>query len=283
MNLSSLVHVGRVQQQQEQIQRAEYTTQAMASSLVSNPYLAQNSYAYISTPQAPPSPPVEEAPKCSLPSISSLLGLSDEREHTHTQGDLESPADKQTEQERQQQQQTRGLPPTPPMQSDSGFDGRQSPSASSQYSVVSAPSSYYYAPSVNNVESHQQRQTVPVPRRVSYSQFSPQQSMYYPSPMQPTPPPQVQGLYYQRPLPQVSSSPSPASQLPTKARKTDKKPRRTSHRRSCRFPCPSPPQAAPTHGNTTTTSRRRRRRASRSRRTDTSARPATRHFPVPAA
>jgi uncharacterized Zn-finger protein len=124
---------------------------------------------------------------------------------------------------------TRGaLPPTPPMQSDSGFDGRQSPSVGSNsgYSVVSAPG-YYYNPSsvsaINNVEPHAQRQHIPtLQRRVStpatsiaYTQspyngsqytLSPQQSMssYYSSPMQGTPPQsQISALYYQRPLPQV--------------------------------------------------------------------------------
>lgn len=127
------------------------------------------------------------------------------------------------------------LPPTPPMSSEAGFDGRQSPSTASHssFSVVSAPS-YYYTPStisaINNVDPESQRQHIPnVSRRVSmpaamtYSQnpfngsqynASPgQQSMssYYPSPLQPTPPQsQVSGLYYQRPLPQVSSS-SPSS------------------------------------------------------------------------
>jgi hypothetical protein len=114
------------------------------------------------------------------------------------------------------------------MQSDGGFDGRQSPASqsTSQYSVVSAPG-YYFAPgtAINNVEPHAQRQIpAQVPRRVSvpaasvsYSQSSygsspyqvspGAQSMtsYYSSPMQPTPPPQqISSLYYQRPLPQVS-------------------------------------------------------------------------------
>ncbi|KAE8450246.1 hypothetical protein EG329_006673 [Mollisiaceae sp. DMI_Dod_QoI] len=217
----------------------------MASSLVTNPYTAQAlsqnpAYTYVTAPQPPPSPPVDETSKCSLPSISSLLGVADGL----------SPQEQQAQQVQQQAQQqkseyrpdsghqqygpsptmnTRGaLPPTPPMQSDSGFDGRQSPSTASNsgYSVASAPG-YYFAPStvsaINNVEPHAQRQHVPnVQRRVSMpataiaygqspyngSQYtvSPQQSLssYYPSPMQPTPPPQSQisGLYYQRPLPQ---------------------------------------------------------------------------------
>lgn len=113
------------------------------------------------------------------------------------------------------------------MHVDPGFDGRQSPSAmsSSQYSATSAPGYNFMSTSaINNVEPHAQRQHVPTPAsgRVSmpatsmpYSQspyggsqynMSPGQhsmSSYYSSPMQPTPPQQISGLYYQRPLPQV--------------------------------------------------------------------------------
>jgi hypothetical protein len=119
------------------------------------------------------------------------------------------------------------LPPTPPMQADSTFDGRQSPSVASNsgYSVVSVPSCYFNAaPAINNLEPHAQRQHIPtLPRRVSgpatpltYNQSpfngsqytaSPSQhsmSSYYSSPMPTAPPqPQISGLYYQRPLPQV--------------------------------------------------------------------------------
>ena len=128
---------------------------------------------------------------------------------------------------------TRGaLPPTPPMQSDAGFDGRQSPSSASTsgYSVVSAPG-YYYAPgsAINNMEPHSQRQHVPaLTRRVSmpatsmaysqspfngsqYSMSPSQQSMssYYSSPIQHSQPQsQISGLYYQRALPQVCSQSS---------------------------------------------------------------------------
>jgi len=124
---------------------------------------------------------------------------------------------------------TRGtLPPTPPMQSESGFDGRQSPSATSNsgYSVASAPGYYYTssASAINNVEPHSQRQhgssrrvsmsamgyqQSPYPNDSPYGVNPNQQSMgsYYPSPMQPTPPQsQISGLYYQRPLPQVCHS-----------------------------------------------------------------------------
>jgi hypothetical protein len=50
----------------------------MASSLVATQYTAEErsraSYTYVTAPQPPPSPPVDETSKCSLPSISSLLG-----------------------------------------------------------------------------------------------------------------------------------------------------------------------------------------------------------------
>lgn len=43
-----------------------------------NPYAAQQaaSYGYVQTPQPPPSPPIDDS-KCSLPSISNLIGLAD--------------------------------------------------------------------------------------------------------------------------------------------------------------------------------------------------------------
>jgi hypothetical protein len=309
MNLSSLVHASGFQQ--EQSQSPSRHRQIMASSLVANPYTAQathHAYTYMTTPQAPPSPPVEEAPKCSLPSISSLLDIADgpstqeqaqQRKHKksgfprqyqeiniRTNTDTEATQQHQQQQHQQQQQQFQqqhqhqqhqhqqrqphaveynrqtvqyaaplaanirtNLPPTPPMQSESGFDERQSPSATSppQYPVASAPS-YYFGPAVmisatgsaiNNVEPHAQRQHQPqsIPRRASipvsmpYAQtpspyapspytVSPQQSMnssmgsYYPSPMQVTPPQQqISGLYYQRPLPTVSFHHSPPSTL----------------------------------------------------------------------
>ena len=48
------------------------------ASLMQNPYGAQQvaSYGYVQAPQPPPSPPIDDN-KCSLPSISNLLGLAD--------------------------------------------------------------------------------------------------------------------------------------------------------------------------------------------------------------
>ena len=82
MNLSSLVHAGRYQSERNISTYSPRPQQTMASSLVTNPYttqpLAHNlSYSYVTAPQPPPSPPVDETSKCSLPSISSLLGMAD--------------------------------------------------------------------------------------------------------------------------------------------------------------------------------------------------------------
>ncbi|KAF4635635.1 hypothetical protein G7Y89_g2455 [Cudoniella acicularis] len=217
----------------------------MASSLVSNPYTAQPipqnpTYTYVTAPQPPPSPPVDETSKCSLPSISSLLGLADGSSPEQTQQTPQQAQSVKSEYRPGSGHQqfgpspamsTRGaLPPTPPMQSDSAFDGRQSPSVGSNsgYSVASAPG-YYFSPpatAINNVEPHAERQHVPtMPQRrvsmpaasIAYNQapfngsqynMSPnQQSMssYYPSPMQQPAQSQISALYYQRPLPQSLS------------------------------------------------------------------------------
>ncbi|TVY38783.1 hypothetical protein LSUB1_G005447 [Lachnellula subtilissima] len=81
MNLSSLVHAGRYQAGQH-FHYSSRPEQAMASSLIANPYTVQampqsQGYKYVTAPQPPPSPPVDETSKCSLPSISSLLGLTE--------------------------------------------------------------------------------------------------------------------------------------------------------------------------------------------------------------
>lgn len=78
MNLSSLVHAGIHQRQQQCSSYAPRPQQIMTSSLMANQYAGgdrpHTSYTYVTAPQPPPSPPVDETLKCSLPSISSLLG-----------------------------------------------------------------------------------------------------------------------------------------------------------------------------------------------------------------
>jgi hypothetical protein len=219
----------------------------MATSLLSNPYSAQQGahYSYVQPPQPPPSPPMDEQ-KCSLPSISNLLGLAD----------AGSPTSETSPESRAQQQGTTGefgisersrltesaatpapserkpdtrpnsshygnqammrgqMPPTPPMSNDN-FEGYPSPSTKSvsHMSVMSQANNYYYE-TTPPLDEHRPMAPIGVSRvpvqAYGHQSFAPTSYMsqpmasYYP-PMQPTPPPQPQisGLYYQRPLPQV--------------------------------------------------------------------------------
>ncbi|CAM1506294.1 Fc.00g059350.m01.CDS01 [Cosmosporella sp. VM-42] len=187
-------------------------------------------YSYAQPPQPPPSPPMEDT-KCSLPSISNLLGLAD----------AGSPISDSSSSSRQQSPQTeahaahyhqsrpettptikaesrpgssygksshRGLPPTPPMSTDASFDRYTSPSNRTigQVSNVSHPNGYYYE-TTPPLEADMQRHQPPVavartpqgPVQEPYGQqayptsYINQQPMgaYYP-PMQPTPSPQPQ-------------------------------------------------------------------------------------------
>ncbi|KAL2158421.1 hypothetical protein VTH06DRAFT_4469 [Thermothelomyces fergusii] len=187
----------------------------------------------------PPSPPMEETVKCSLPSISNLLGLAD-------QGSPTSEMSLQSQQQQQQQQpqvtkpDTRpnsshygnpailrtGLPPSPPMSSDASFESFNSPSTRS---VSQAPSSsnYYFEttpPLQVEADARQMNTTASVPRAsvqpsAYQSQFAgsayssqPAVSSYYP-PIQAAGQSQTQAssLYYQRPLPQSFPPPVPMS------------------------------------------------------------------------
>jgi uncharacterized Zn-finger protein len=177
----------------------------------------------------PPSPPMDETAKCSLPSISNLLGLAD-------QGSPTSETSPQSQQQQQQQSQiskpeTRpnsshygnpallrsGLPPSPPMSSDASFEGFNSPSTRS-VSQVPNGSNYYFEstpPLQMDADARQMAATAAVPRvSVQASAYQPQfagpaymsqpaMTSYYP-PIQAAAPPQTQmsGLYYQRALPQ---------------------------------------------------------------------------------
>ncbi|ROW10345.1 hypothetical protein VMCG_01981 [Cytospora schulzeri] len=187
-------------------------------------YASQPSVTYgYGQPQGPPSPPMDDTSKCSLPSISNLLGLADGGSPTSEQFPVSQQASSQKSDTRPTSShynnvatRNTALPPTPPMSSDASFDGYHSPSTRS-VSQLSAASNYFYesTPSMGHVEPEPQRQQMvsrlPV-QAPSYAQPAfassymgpPAMPSYYPT-MQPTPPPQpqVSGLYYQRPLPQA--------------------------------------------------------------------------------
>ncbi|OHE99833.1 hypothetical protein CORC01_04969 [Colletotrichum orchidophilum] len=188
----------------------------MASALISNPYAAQQSahYGYVQPPQPPPSPPMDETSKCSLPSISNLLGLADQgspTSETHPQipqqgtdrmeistttGSSSSSRTLTSKLASSQKSETRpnsshygrgGLPPTPPMSSDASFDGYNSPSTRSvsQLSVVSQPQTNYYYESTPPLESEAHRHMAPMISRVpiqgSYAQPQPFPPAYMPA------------------------------------------------------------------------------------------------------
>ncbi|KAH6686927.1 hypothetical protein F5X68DRAFT_276181 [Plectosphaerella plurivora] len=202
-------------------------------------------YAYI--PQPPPSPPMDETNKCSLPSISNLLGLADQgspTSETHSQsqqqqalrhnGDSSRPSTRPNSSHYASNNASHmrgGLPPTPPMSTDASFESHhKSPSTRSvsQVPVSHQPHNYYYettppleadihrpAPRMHHAHPAAYHQPAPYApsAAAAASTYLPPQSVagpgaYYPA-MQPTPPPQpqVSSLYYQRPLPQAFPPP----------------------------------------------------------------------------
>ncbi|PTB64726.1 hypothetical protein BBK36DRAFT_1160892 [Trichoderma citrinoviride] len=192
---------------------------ALVSSFTSPPYGTQYSGYY----RPPPSPPMDE-PKCSLPSISNLLGLADA-------GSLASEAAFKSQHssprpypkaESRPSSRHRALPPTPPMSTEASFDIRRSPSSQPSSISHAAPSRYYETtPPVEAHDAHRHRMA---PSRPTISTSAAQQqpamassaqspaSNYYPvqSLPPPPPPPQVPGLHYQRPLPQSFPPPPPS-------------------------------------------------------------------------
>lgn len=191
----------------------------------------------------PPSPPMDDTTKCSLPSISNLLGLADQGSPTSetslqsrqqctnlprcetqllgTDNSTAAPAIKCETRPNSSHYANPALmratlPPSPPMSSDASFEGHNSPSTRS---VSQAPNSsnYYYEtnpPLQMEADSRQMPPPAAVPR-VPTSAYQPQyagapymgqpaMTSYYP-PIQAAaaPQPQMPGLYYQRSLPQV--------------------------------------------------------------------------------
>ncbi|EAQ89687.1 hypothetical protein CHGG_06306 [Chaetomium globosum CBS 148.51] len=189
----------------------------MANTMVTHyAHVPQHSLQYGYMP--PPSPPMDEAAKCSLPSISNLLGLADQGSPTSET----SPQSQQQQQAQQQQQQqcmssswwdmghldtdstpaqgskpeTRpnsshytnpvtirtGLPPSPPMSSDASFEGFNSPSTRS-VSQVPNGSNYFFEttpPLQMEADARQMTAAAAVPRvSVQASAYQPQ---YAPGP-----------------------------------------------------------------------------------------------------
>lgn len=188
----------------------------MATAMYINQPGAQYGY-----PQPPPSPPMDETSKCSLPSISNLLVMADAGSPTTEQSPQSQQASSVKVETRPNSSHCANngpsraaLPPTPPMSSEASFEGYNSPSTRS-VSVVSAPS-YYYETTPPLEDVHRQQMSA-VPRMPvqapAYSQAAFAAPYMGQTPMGPyysasipaaqAAQPQISGLYYQRPLPQA--------------------------------------------------------------------------------
>ncbi|KAF7557655.1 hypothetical protein G7046_g5997 [Stylonectria norvegica] len=171
--------------------------------------------------------------KCSLPSISNLLGLADAgsptSEHStnsrHHSPQQEAPSSSQHYSRPDttpyikvesrpgssygKPSQHRGLPPTPPMSTEASFDNHNSP-ANKSIAQLSHPSGYYYETTPPLEADLQRHRAPPVPVQAPYLQQpfptpyvnQPPMGTYYPPMQTPSPHSQATGLYYQRALPQ---------------------------------------------------------------------------------
>ncbi|KAI8626959.1 hypothetical protein F5Y19DRAFT_183956 [Xylariaceae sp. FL1651] len=178
--------------------------------------------AHYGYPQPPPSPPMDEMSKCSLPSISNLLVMADAGSPTseHSTQSQQASSTKADTRPNSSHYSSNGpsraaLPPTPPMSTDASFEGYNSPSTKSvsQISVISGPANYYYETTPPVEDVHRQNMSAAVPRLPMQSQPYSQQafassylnqptiSTYYAQSL-PAAQSQISGLFYQRPLPQ---------------------------------------------------------------------------------
>ncbi|KAI0454017.1 hypothetical protein F5B21DRAFT_261355 [Xylaria acuta] len=189
----------------------------MATAIYANQFGAHYGY-----PQPPPSPPMDEAAKCSLPSISNLLVMADAGSPTSEHSPQSQPASSTKGDTRPNSSHhsssgpsRAALPPTPPMSTDASFEGYNSPSTKSltQVPVISGTANYYYETTPPVEDIHRQHMNPVMSRLPMQPQsYAPQafassylnqpgMSTYYTPPL-PTAQSQISGLFYQRPLPQ---------------------------------------------------------------------------------
>ncbi|KAI0020683.1 hypothetical protein F4780DRAFT_779359 [Xylariomycetidae sp. FL0641] len=178
--------------------------------------------AHYGYPQPPPSPPMDDTAKCSLPSISNLLVMADAGSPTTEQSpQSQAPSTKSETRPNSSHYMNApsraALPPTPPMSTEASFEGYNSPSTKSVSQLSVASSNYYYETTPPLEDAHRPQMMGPAPSRVPVQAqaFPPQafaspymsqpaMASYFPSPMAGAQAqPQISGLYYQRPLPQA--------------------------------------------------------------------------------
>ncbi|KXJ94083.1 hypothetical protein Micbo1qcDRAFT_41161 [Microdochium bolleyi] len=162
-------------------------------------------------PRPPPSPPMDDAPRCSLPSISNLLVMADAGSPTaeHSPASYHNALPAKLEMRPNSSHYSSSgpsratLPPTPPMSSDISFDGRRSPPSRSPTSSQG----YFHESTPPAEDGHRlpvsaastPRSHVLPPASYSQRTYAPTYATQAPPHSQPNGP----GLYYQRPLPAV--------------------------------------------------------------------------------
>ncbi|KKA26426.1 hypothetical protein TD95_000115 [Thielaviopsis punctulata] len=191
------------------------------ASVLPAPYSASHSmasnnshYGYV---QPPPSPPADDSIKCSLPSISNLLGLADAGSPTsESSSHSGSPAPSSRTEARpasaQYSHPAKTMPPTPPMVSEPSFDSYHSHSRSHSYShhksqpVSSVSGSGYYYETTPPLEENRPlpRMQTAQPQAFSSAPVAPHYGASYSLPpfYAAAGAPSMPGMYYQRPLPQ---------------------------------------------------------------------------------
>ncbi|PHH76855.1 hypothetical protein CDD80_1154 [Ophiocordyceps camponoti-rufipedis] len=192
-------------------------------------------YRHSQLPQPPPSPPMEDT-RCSLPSISKLLGLVDAGSAGHETTPLSSAshaepfrtevagstshnqvrqdmpyADSRPDSGYAKSGPPRGMPPTPPMGADASFEAGYNSPHSKPASQLPSRLFYETTPPLDaDVRRQQMAARPPFRHSFSSASFPPQphsqMGTYYPSPMPAataSPHPQISSLFYQQPLPQT--------------------------------------------------------------------------------
>ncbi|KAL5598957.1 hypothetical protein BROUX41_003724 [Berkeleyomyces rouxiae] len=195
------------------------------NSVLPMPYSASSNMAYVNSRygymQPPPSPPADDSTKCSLPSISNLLGLADAGSPTSdSSSNSGSPAPPSRNESRSSSVQfsySKSMPPTPPMAPEPSFDSYPRQHHHQHHHSISSVSSssagYYYEttppledsrPIMAKMQPEQQVYTAPAHPQ-TYTPVAAAAAPTYSLPPFYPPAPNAQtmpGMYYQRPLPQ---------------------------------------------------------------------------------
>ncbi|KAE8411755.1 hypothetical protein BDV36DRAFT_273552 [Aspergillus pseudocaelatus] len=169
--------------------RASYSPPPSSAGSYKRPAEYDSYFSYSRAPQPPLSPPVEDQPKCSLPSISALLESADSASPYAAKRQRTSPPPRRESEFRSPYDSvsTPNGPPTPPLRPESGFhSSNHSPSASS---VTSAKAI--------KLESYSQT-PVTLPSPSDRSSISSQGSIHH-----------VSAAPYASPAPSVASYSSP--------------------------------------------------------------------------